>query len=275
MLYQLFNDFPISYIKIAKDHQTRESFGYGFVGFKNHAKAEEAIQKLNYTKVGKKTIRIGWYNRESFKTNAVNNIFVKKINKSVTHKEFHEYFAKFGNVISAKLAEDEDGEVVGYGFVLYDNAESAEKAMKESNGVEWKGKKLYVGQFLKNRPKKPVVFNNIYVRNIPKEWSTEDIKKHFSRFGEFGSVLVGEPDSKTLDKLPEEKRASILAHKYAFICFKNFDSAMKAVSEVPYYKLNDKAYNAEVDRVVGLVKGKVEEYIILKIVKMFINWQLI
>ncbi len=40
LLYQLFNDFPISYIKIAKDHQTRESFGYAFVGFKNHAKGK-------------------------------------------------------------------------------------------------------------------------------------------------------------------------------------------------------------------------------------------
>ena len=40
MLYHLFNEFPISYIKIAKDHQTRESFGYAFIGFKNHAKGK-------------------------------------------------------------------------------------------------------------------------------------------------------------------------------------------------------------------------------------------
>jgi RNA recognition motif-containing protein len=38
MLYQLFNEFPISYIKIAKDHQSRDSFGYAFVGFKSHSK---------------------------------------------------------------------------------------------------------------------------------------------------------------------------------------------------------------------------------------------
>jgi polyadenylate-binding protein len=261
LLYQLFNEFPISYIKIAKDHQSRESFGYAFVGFKNHAKAEEAIQKLNYSKVGKKTIRISWYNRESsnIRNNPTFNIFVKKLNKTVTHKEFHDHFSKFGNILSARLVEDEEGEVVGYGFVLYDNNESAEKAIKETNGVEWKGKKLFVGQFVKNRPKKPVVFNNIYVRNIPKEWSTDDIKNHFSKFGEFGSILVKEPDRNNLDKLPEEKRANILAHKYAFICFKNFESAMKAVSEVPYYKINDKTYNTEVDKLVGLVRGKIEE----------------
>lgn len=37
-LYTLFNEFPISYIKIAKDHQSRESYGYAFVGFKSHSK---------------------------------------------------------------------------------------------------------------------------------------------------------------------------------------------------------------------------------------------
>ncbi|MCQ2819443.1 MAG: RNA-binding protein [archaeon] len=31
MLYSLFNDYSISYIKIAKDHQTKQSFGYAFV----------------------------------------------------------------------------------------------------------------------------------------------------------------------------------------------------------------------------------------------------
>lgn len=43
LLYQLFNEFPVSYIKIAKDHQTRESYGYAFVGFKNHAKGKYNI----------------------------------------------------------------------------------------------------------------------------------------------------------------------------------------------------------------------------------------
>lgn len=31
MLYSLFNDYSISYIKIAKDHITKQSFGYAFV----------------------------------------------------------------------------------------------------------------------------------------------------------------------------------------------------------------------------------------------------
>lgn len=49
------------YIKIAKDHTTKESYGYAFIGIKNSAnKAEEAINKFNYEKMPgyKKTIAI-------------------------------------------------------------------------------------------------------------------------------------------------------------------------------------------------------------------------
>lgn len=170
MLYQLFTEFPISYLKIAKDHNTRESFGYAFVGFKSQVKAEEALNKLNYSKLARKTIRISWYNREQNNNrNATGaNIFVKKIAKTVTSKEFHDYFSKFGNIVSARLVEDEEGDVVGYGFVLYDNPNAAQLAIREANNREFKGKTIYVGEFVKNKPKKPLQYNNVYVKNIPK-----------------------------------------------------------------------------------------------------------
>lgn len=262
MLYQLFNEFPISYIKIAKDHNSRESFGYAFVGFKNHSKAEEALMKLNYQKLGKKTIRISWFNRESnnFRNNSDYNVFVKKINKNVTHKEFHDYFSKFGNIVSARLVEDEEGEVIGYGFVLYDNPEAAALAIKECNEAEWKGKKIFAGQFIKNKPKKVPKFNNIYVKNIPKMWTKEQIQDYFSRYGELGSTLIRDPDPTNLEKLPEGKRNQILSHKFAFICFKDFDAASRAVNQIPYLKINDDEYNQEVSRLVELLnKNGVEE----------------
>ena len=253
MLYQLFNDFSVSYIKIAKDHNTRESFGYAFIGFKNNAKAEEAIKKLNYSKLAKKTLRISWYNREpnNFRSKPDNNIFVKKIPKQVTAKEFDEYFRKFGNIVSAKLAEDEDGESMGYGFVLYDSPESATKAKEECNGKEWLGKKLFVDKFVKNRPKQPIKYNNIYVKNIPKSWSEDDIKKYFSKYGEISSMIVRVPEADKLKKeLPEEKRKYILEHKYAFVCFKSLEGpAKKAVAEVPYLKLEDKEYNKKLEEI--------------------------
>ena len=258
MLYQLFNDYSVSYIKIAKDHNTRESFGYAFIGFKNNAKAEEAIKKLNYSKLAKKTLRISWYNREpgNFRNKLENNIFVKKIPKEVTAKEFDEYFRQFGNIVSAKLAEDEEGESMGYGFVLYDSEEGAKKAIKECNGKEWRGKKLFVAQFQKNRPKQPPKYNNIYVRNIPKSWSEDDIKKYFSKYGEIGSMIVRIPEADKLKKeLPEEKRKHILEHKYAFVCFKSLDGpAKKAVAKVPYLKIDDEEYNKKIEELSNKAK---------------------
>lgn len=127
------------------------------------------MNKLNYHKLNKKTLRISWYNREqnNYRDHPELNVFVKKIPKTVTSQEFHEYFSKFGTVVSARLVEDEEGENLGYGFVLYDNKIGADLAIREGNESELKGKNIYVGTFIKNRPKKFPKYNNIYVKNIP------------------------------------------------------------------------------------------------------------
>ena len=251
MLYLLFNDYSISYIKIAKDHETSESFGYAFIGFSNINKAEEAMNKLNYSKLAKKTIRISWYNREpqNYRNKIENNIFVKKIPKDITQKEFHDYFKKFGNIVSSKIAEDEEGESMGFGFVLYDSEENAKNAIKECNGQIWNGKKIYVSQFIKNRPKKPLKFNNVYVRNIPKDWSENEVKKYFSKFGEIGSMIVKLPEKDKLSKeIPEKKMRQILNHKFAFICYKSLDGpAEKVISKVPFLKISDQKYNTKIE----------------------------
>lgn len=255
-LHRLFSEYPVSYIKIAKDHSTRESFGYAFVCIKNSAsKAEEILTKFNYEKIPgyKKTMRICWYNvdRSGVKNKEKFNIFVKKIPKEVTHKEFHEYYAKFGNIVSLRLAEDDEGESMGYGFVMYETEEEANKAIKETDGVEFHGKKLFVGKFIKNKPRKPVEFNNLFVKNIPKDYSDEKIKAIFSKYGELGSCLVNKPKTNIDSKVPEEKKQLILNHKSGFICFKKAEAAMKAIREVPYFKLTDSKYN---DRLTALTK---------------------
>ncbi len=264
MLYQLFNEYCVSYIKIAKDHITRESFGYAFIGFKNKVKAEQALQNLNYSRLCQKTLRISWYNREpnNFRNHPENNIFVKNISKDVTPREFDEYFSKFGNIISAKIAEDEEGESMGYGFVLYENEENAKKAIAECHGKFWKNKKLFVCQFQKNRPRKPLRFNNLYVRNIPKNWSEDDVRNYFSKYGEISSMLVKSPDPSKLNKnLPEEKRKNIINHKYAFVCYKSLDGpAENAVAKVPYLKLFDESYNKKIEEFAEVLrKQKVKE----------------
>ena len=66
------------------------------------------------------------------------------------------------------------------------------------------------------------------------------IVNHFKVYGEIGNYIIRTPDPSTLGKLPEEKRNFILNYKYAFVCFKQFDSASKAVNKVSYEKLTNK-----------------------------------
>ena len=61
------------------------------------------------------------------------NIFVKNLNKEITPKEFVEHFEKHGNILSSRVMEDENGKSLGFGFILYDNQDSVNTAIKENH----------------------------------------------------------------------------------------------------------------------------------------------
>jgi hypothetical protein len=71
-------------------------------------------------------------------------------------------------------------------------------------------------------------------------------------------TLIRVPKENELIKLPDEKKNQILAHKYAFICYKNFDDAENAVNKVPYFKIQDKAFNTELEKIAELFKNQPE-----------------
>lgn len=258
-LYKLFQEYPVAYIKIPKDQTTKESLGYAFVGVKSQ-KADEIVEKYNYTKIPgfKKTIRICWYNvdRSGIKGKDNCNVFVKKLSKEVTHRELHEYFGQFGQIASLKLSEDEEGESLGFGFILFETEEEAEKAIKATNGVEFHGKKLFTGKFIKGKPKKPLTYNNIFVKNIPKDFTKDKVLSFFSKYGELGSCLINDVKTNLDSKIPEEKRQHILNHKSGFICFKSEKNAMKAVEELSYLKLSDNKYNEVLKKIADIVTTK-------------------
>jgi len=80
------------------------------------------------------------------------------------------------------------------------------------------------------------------------------IVNHFKVYGEIGNYIIRMPELSTLGKLPEEKRNFIMNHKYAFVCFKDFDAASKAVNKVSYEKLTNKEYNKELNAIVDALK---------------------
>ncbi len=58
------------------------------------------------------------------------SLLIKNIDDSITSKEFFKMFEEFGEVKSSKLELDESGRSKGYGYILYNDVQSAELAKK-------------------------------------------------------------------------------------------------------------------------------------------------
>jgi RNA recognition motif-containing protein len=155
--------------------------------FRDHSVADEARRGLNLRKLRGKTIRIMWHekdNRERY--NNMGNLFVKYVPIDVKPREFYEKFSEFGEIISAKLCEDEEGNHLGYGYVNYYLKESAENAIKSLNEREvWAGQNLEVAHFQKkNERLQSLSLNkNLYVKNIPQNFNEENVKNLFNKYG--------------------------------------------------------------------------------------------
>jgi len=69
----------------------------------------------------------------------------------------------------------------GYGFVKYDNQNSAERAMKALNGYELNGKKLKVA--FARQQCKAITNANLYITNIPSHFENDALYKLFQDYG--------------------------------------------------------------------------------------------
>lgn len=61
-----------------------------------------------------------------------NNIFVRKIPKGMKHEELDRLFRKHGSIKSLKISLNSDHTSRGYGFICFQNEESANLALSAS-----------------------------------------------------------------------------------------------------------------------------------------------
>ena len=68
----------------------------------------------------------------------------QNLSDSVDNASLQELFSKFGDVLSCKVAKNEDGTSRGYGFVQFASQESADAAIENLHGSLFNDRKLYV-----------------------------------------------------------------------------------------------------------------------------------
>jgi polyadenylate-binding protein len=137
------------------------------------------------------------------------NVYVKNFGDALNSEKLKEIFSPFGEIVSAKVMEDENGNSKGFGFVAYKEHESAVKAVEEMNKTEVPNKaellftvcraqkKSERQNELKRRYEQSKAERiqhyqgvNLYVKNLDDTISDEALRKHFESYGNINSVKV-------------------------------------------------------------------------------------
>lgn len=241
-IYDTFSAFGnILSCKVAQDEKG-VSKGYGFVHFETEEAANTSIEKVNGMLLSGKKVFVGRFiprkEREKAlgeKNKLYTNVYVKNFGDELNDETLREMFEKFGKITSHKVMSKDDGKSRGFGFVAFENAEAAEKAVKALNGKELNdGKVLYVGRAQKKVERqlelkkkfeeiKSERLNryhgvNLYVKNLDDTIDDERLRIEFDPFGTITSAKVMMEDGRSKG--------------FGFVCFSDPQEATKAVTEM-------------------------------------------
>lgn len=245
-LYDLFSPLgTVVSIRVCRDQTRRSSLGYAYVNYANAQDAANAMEILNFSLVNGKPIRIMYSHRDpSIRKSGHANVFIKNLDTSIDNKALLDTFAAFGTVLSCKLAVDSNGQSKGYGFVQFENEESAQNAIKRLNGMLINDKQVYVGLFVRRQERTQAngspKFTNVYVKNLSETTTDEDLNKLFGTYGTITSVVV-------------MRDANGNSRCFGFVNFQSPDAAAVAVE-----KLNGTTANDDKVLFVGRAQRKAE-----------------
>ncbi|KRX45859.1 Polyadenylate-binding protein 1, partial [Trichinella murrelli] len=204
MLFEKFSHAgPVLSIRVCRDAVTRRSLGYAYVNYQQTPDAERALDTMNFDPVFGRPIRIMWSQRDpSLRRSGVGNVFIKNLDKDIDHKAIYDTFSNFGNILSCKVATDENGVSKGYGYV---------------------GKFIPRAQRMREIGETTRKFTNVYVKNFDESFTDQCLVDLFSKFGKIQSCVVMKEDDKSKG--------------FGFVSFENPEDAEAAVKEMNEYQL--------------------------------------
>ncbi|KAL6503206.1 poly(A) binding protein Pab2 [Orobanche hederae] len=239
-LHDTFSSFGnILSCKIATDH-IGQSKGYGFVQFDTEEAAQNAIDKLNGMLINDKQVFVGHFLRKQERDTAIvktkfNNVFVKNLAESTTDEDLKNIFGEYGTITSSVVMRDADGKSKCFGFVNFENADAAAKAVEALNGKKFDEKEWYVGKAQKKSEREQELKSrfeqttresvdkfkgvNLYVKNLDDSIDDERLKELFSEFGTITSCKV-------------MRDPSGISRGSGFVAFSTPEEASRALSEM-------------------------------------------
>jgi polyadenylate-binding protein len=240
-LYDTFSRFgQVLSCKIESDEKG-ESKGYGYIQFSTQDAADKAIQTVNGNLLKGKKVFVGPFvtKKERMVANGnkkYTNVYVKNLPDTVTEEQLKTMFTPFGTVQSAVIMKGDDGSVSkGFGFVNFEEPESAEKAVDEMNNKDYEGKTIFVGRAQKRHERDSELRHkfeqmkleqmtkyqgvNLYVKNLDDDLDEEKLRGVFDQFGTITSCKV----------MADPKGGS---KGFGFVCFNTPEEATKAVTEM-------------------------------------------
>ncbi|CAH8337121.1 unnamed protein product [Eruca vesicaria subsp. sativa] len=196
--------------KVATDHMG-QSKGYGFVQFESEDSAKNAIEKLNGKILNDKQIFVGPFLKKEERESAADkmkftNVYVKNLAETTTDDELKTTFGQYGGISSAVVMRDGDGRSRCFGFVNFENAEDAARAVEALNGKKFDDKEWYVGKAQKKSERELELSRryeqgaretgndfdglNLYVKNLDDTVTDEKLRELFAEFGTITSCKV-------------------------------------------------------------------------------------
>ncbi|KAF5733271.1 heterogeneous nuclear ribonucleoprotein Q [Tripterygium wilfordii] len=213
-------------IRMMKDRDTGENKGYAFVAFKSKEVAQKAIKELHSKDFKGKTLRCSL-------SETKNRLFIGNVPKSWSEDEFRKIIEDVGpGVETIELIKDPQisGRNRGFAFILYYNHACADYSRQKMLNASFKldgNTPTVTWADPKGTPEQSSAAAQVkalYVKNIPENTTTDQLKEMFQRHGEVTKVVM-----------PPGKAGK---RDFGFINYAERSSALKAVKDTEKYEID-------------------------------------
>jgi polyadenylate-binding protein len=170
-------------------------FYTAMVNIKDPDQFKQACEKMRYFDIEGKPCRALPFDRQLLGSNKEKlisqNIFVRAP-KHMLHEDLHKTFEQFGPIKSLKASLNPDYSSRGYGFICFENPESAQRAIEAKDDLN--GTEVIRFEPKDNKANMRKLMNNVYVKNIPIDWTPENVRAMFEAHGNIKSLVLKKND---------------------------------------------------------------------------------